>query len=570
MTDTETGLDPSLVIDSPREALNPRDYQTECIRAILDAAASGSRRPAVVLPTGSGKTVIFSHLARHWNEYGFPGRVLILVHRDELVRQTVDKLTRIAPHLKVGIVQAKQDEHVDCHVIVGSVQTLRKLYRLDNVTESGPIGLVIVDECHHATAESYVSVLNALGCFNPDAETIAVGFTATLARTDMKSLGDVWESVVYQRDILDMIPEYLVDVSGKMVTVDGFSLSQVAMRGGDYAIGSLSEALLSSDAPDFIANAYMEHAADKPGIVFTPSVDTAEAFSEALCRRGIVARMVWGNQDRDERREVLRDAHEGRVQVLVNCMVLTEGFDWPRAEVAVIARPTTSAALYVQMVGRVLRKYPGKTRALVLDIVGATQEHRLATLSDLTSKRVQIIQEGESLTDAVRREREAGNEYLQNYVVTYQDVDLFQRSRATWLQTYEGIWFVTTRSDCFFVWPGSDTTSYHVGIMPMPGNERDENGKRRFRGWLHKDIPLDVAMEWTEQEALNADQMVASRRASWRQRRTLATEGQIKYAQRLRLEVPEGITKRELSDMIDVRVVSRMLDKTLTKGRNRK
>lgn len=550
-----------LVQDDPVEALSPRPYQNECIRACLDAASGGKRRFAVVLPTGSGKTVIFSHLSRHWNDYGFPGRVLILVHRDELVRQTVDKLRQIAPHLNTGIVQAEQDEHKDAHVIVASVQTVRKLYRLDNITESGRIGLVIVDEAHHAAAESYVTVLNALGCFNPDADTVAIGFTATLSRSDMKALGDIWESVEFQRDILDMIPKYLTDVSGKMVTVDGFSLSQVAMRGGDFQVGSLSDALLSADAPDFIANAYMEHAADRKGIVFTPSVATAEAFTEALCRRGLEARMVWGGMDKEARRDVLRDAHNGDVQVLVNCMVLTEGFDWPAAEVAVIARPTTSSALYVQMVGRILRKYPGKEKALVLDIVGATQEHRLATLADLTSNRIQIMQEGESLTEAVARERKAGNPALRDYIVTYQDVDLFQRSGAVWLQTYEGIWFVSTREDVYFIWPGTEPDLYHVGVKPLRG---------KGGGWRHRDVDLETAMEWAEQEATAADPMTARRRASWRIGRKPPSQGQLDYAARLRLDIPENVTKRELSDMIDVRVVSRMLDKSLTRGRKRR
>lgn len=550
-----------LVQDDLSETLSPRPYQNECIRAVLDAVSNGKRRPAVVLPTGSGKTVIFSHLSRHWNDYGFPGRILILVHRDELVRQTVEKLRAIAPHLVVGIVQADLDEHEGAHVVVGSVQTLRKLHRLDNITLSGRIGLVIVDECHHASAESYVTVLNALGCFNPDADTVAVGFTATLSRSDMKSLGDVWEYVAFRRDILDMIPKYLVDVSGKMVTVEGLSLSQVAMRGGDFQVGSLSDALLSADAPDFIADAYMEHAADRKGIVFTPSVATAEAFSDALCRRGVEARMVWGGMDKEARRDVLRDAHEGRVQVLVNCMVLTEGFDWPAAEVAVIARPTTSSALYVQMVGRVLRQYPGKKKALVLDIVGATQEHRLATLADLTSNRIQIMHEGESLTEAVQRERKAGNPALRDYVVMYQDVDLFQRSGAVWLQTYEGIWFVSTRENVYFIWPGTEPERYHVGVKPMKG---------RGGGWRHRDIDLETAMEWAEQEATAEDPMTARRKASWRVGRKPPTDGQRGYAARLRLDVPENVTKRELSDMIDVRVVSRMLDKTIKRRGNRK
>src|SRR5690606_18956576 len=129
----------------------------------------------------------------------------------------------------------------------------------------------------------------------------------------------------------------------------------------------------------------------------------------------------------------------GELEVLVNCMVLTEGFDEPSASCAIIARPTKSAALYVQMVGRVLRKHPSKRDALVLDVVGASAEHRLATLSDLTSRRVKEVQPGESLAEAAARERKQGNPNLANYVVNTDDVDLFHRSPSVWLSTNEGI-----------------------------------------------------------------------------------------------------------------------------------
>lgn len=551
-----------LFVDGAAEILQPRPYQSECIRAILDSIADGDKRPACVLPTGSGKTVIFSHLSRHWNDYGFDGRVLILVHRDELVQQTVNKLHSVAPHLNVGIVQGKQNEHIGRDVIVASVQTVRKMYRLDEIVSSGEIGLVIVDECHHASAESYVTVMNTLGCF-AEKGAVAVGFTATLSRNDSKSLGDVWEKVIYRRDILDMIRDgYLTDVKGKLVTVDGLSLSQVSMRGGDYQIGSLSDALLSAQAPEFVADAYAEHAAGRFGIIFTPSVATAEAFTAALNRRGIAAEAVWGGMDRQARRDVLSAAHEGRVQVLVNCMVLTEGFDWPRAEVAVIARPTTSSALYVQMVGRVLRRFPGKESALVLDVVGASEEHRLATLADLTSRRINLIQEGESLREAVRREKESQNEFLQDYVVAYEDVDLFGQSKVRWLQTLEGIWFVATTESVFFVWPGSEPGTYNVGTRPR---------RKRFGGgWLQRDVDLEAAKQWVEQhEEVMLSTMTTSRKASWRRTRVRATDAQLAHAKRLRIKRPDldQMTKSDLSDLLEVHSVSRMLDPALRKGK---
>jgi superfamily II DNA or RNA helicase len=578
-----------------KDRLSPRPYQWECISAVYEhfdylpdqPEPNGIRRykrPAVVLPTGAGKTVIFSWISHLWTEArkrSHPlrlGRVVILVHRDELVDQTLNKLHAVDQTLSVGTIRGKEDDHAGRDVIVASVQTLRRPERLRRVQETGRIGLVIVDECHHATAASYRRIMDEFGCFEEITDPMifagayAVGFTATLQRADSARLSDVWQSVIYRRDILDMIAGYtnehddfvpggyLVNPRGKLVTVDGLSLSEVATSGGDYQLGSLSDALMSADAPDFVANAYMEHAPDKPGVVFTPTVETAHAFAEALSRRGLSTLPVWGAMPAEARKEAVSSFRNGGTQILVNCMVLTEGFDAPRAEVAVIARPTQSASLYVQMVGRVLRPFPGKTSALVLDIVGASREHRLASLCDLTSERIQVINEGESLMEAVAREKEARNPALRDYVVTYEDIDLFQRAaRANFLQTHEGVWFVAGKSDVWFIWPGKEAGTYNVGVRPLEG---------RGGLWLHKNVTLEQAMAWAETEAISADDDMVSyarRDAAWRRRKEPATNSQLLVARRFGVTPPAGVTKRELSDMISVARVSAILDKNLKK-----
>lgn len=581
------------------ERLSPRPYQWDCISAVYENCdyfpdqpePDGIRRykrPAVVLPTGAGKTVIFSWISHLWtqarkaNNPQRLGRVVILVHRDELVDQTLNKLHAVDHTLSIGAVRGKEDDHAGRDVIVASVQTLRRPDRLRRVQDTGMVGLVIVDECHHATAASYRRIMDYFGCFDEVTEPMtfagayAVGFTATLQRADTARLSDVWQSVIYRRDILDMIAGYknqhdefvpggyLVNPTGKLVTVDGLSLSEVATSGGDYQLGSLSEALMSADAPDFVADAYMEHAPDKPGVVFTPTVETAHAFADALSRRGLSTLPVWGAMPSEARKEAVTSFRDGSTQILVNCMVLTEGFDAPRAEVAVIARPTKSAALYVQMVGRVLRPFPGKTSALVLDIVGASREHRLASLCDLTSERIQVINDGESLMEAVAREKEARNPALRDYVITYEDVDLFQRStRANFLQTYEGIWFVAGKHNVWFIWPGNESGLYHVGVRPLEG---------RGGSWLYKNLPIDQAMAWAETEAIAADEWnisYARRDAAWRRRKEPATKGQLVIARRFGITPPAGVTKRELSDMINVAQVSPILDKALKKRRTK-
>lgn len=551
-----------------------RDYQLRALDAIDGwMFADGIQRQAVVLPTGAGKTVIFSHLAKMWvdqraERFGLPAKVLILVHRDELVDQAVDKLHQVAPELHVGVVKAERDDH-DAQIIVGSVQTLTRASRTARL---GSVGLIIVDECHHATAAGYRRVLERLDGLDVVSSAVVpggpkvVGFTATLSRTDGGNLGEIWQDVAYRLDILDLIEMgHLVDVSGRRVTVDGLSLENVAQQAGDYAPRSLSDALMSADAMKVTADAYLEYAKDRSGIVFVPSVESAMEFTEEFRERGIEAATVYGAMNKDSRRSILNLFRKGDIQVLVNCMVLTEGFDAPIASCAVIARPTKSTPLYVQMVGRVLRPFPGKKDALVLDIAGATEEHQLATLADLTSRRLEVVPAGMGLTEAAMRERAAGNPFLSDYVVDSYQVDLFNRSRVRWLRTKEGVWFVRTRDNLFFVWPD--------------GPDRYKVGKRRIHSaggeWLETGLDFDMAMSWVEQDAVGEDQAnvdgggvrLATRDASWRRGRQAPSEAQINLALRYGIKPTERMTKAEISDLIDIQIATDLLDRALQGGK---
>jgi len=550
------------------ELLSLRDYQREAIDNSFAAIERGITRPAVVLPTGAGKTVIFSHMAKEWRDTYPDKRILILVHRDELVKQTVNKLNSVAPKLKVGIVKAGQNE-VGADIVVASVQTIRSFARVSQIKN---VGLIIIDEAHHAAAESYRFVMNHFGAMTGTCP--AVGFSATLVRSDEGDLSRVWQSVVCQRDILDLIPEYLCDVRGKLVTVDGLSLSEVSVNRGDLATGSLTDALLTAEAQNFVVRAYFEHATDRPTIVFTPTVLATNLFAEAFEAAGVRVGRVWGAMPAEDRALTLKRFGTGELDVIVNCMVLTEGFDEPRASCAIIARPTRSPALYVQMVGRVLRKFPGKTDALVLDVVGASLDHKLATLADLTSKRIKEILPGETLAEAAIREKKEGNPNLAGYVVDMQDVDLFHRSPSMWLQTYEGVYFIQTRcsaippnkcprvssygkcgSHIWFLWPDENGT-YKVGIRPT---------YKAGGMYVREGLTLELAMSWAEQFATEEDPSLANRSASWRRRAAPASEPQKDYARGRGLEFPDNITKRALSDMLSIDVASSKLDKAFKK-----
>lgn len=528
--------------------LKLRPYQTEALDALDAGWAAGKTRLAVVLPTGMGKTVVFAHLIDRQHRAG--RKALVLVHREELVTQAKEKVHSVAPDLTVGVVKAGRNE-VDADVIVASVQTLARPARRAQLHD---IGVVIVDEAHHAVARTWADVLEHFGCF---AGTPAAGFTATMSREDGKGLGDIWEEVVVRKDILYGIKKgYLTDVRGKAVTVDGLDLGTVAKSRGDYQDGQLGDALEAAGAGEVIAQAYVEHSADRQGVLFAPTVATARAFADDLNAAGIVTEVISGATPTEDRELIYKRYRAGEIQVLSNCMVLTEGWDAPWCSTAVIARPTQSAALYVQMVGRVLRPFPGKTDALVLDVVGVSQRHALKSIVDLTETKV-TVRDGESLGEAIDREtkergKKPGTKGRPVGVISASDVDLFHRSHSVWLQTYGGTWFIPTRDWTYFLHPSEDGT-WKVGRLQTWQN-RDGRG-----GWLREGLTLEYAMAWGEQDAEEVDRSTSSKRASWRRKSEKPTDAQMGLVGRYKLAYDESMSKSEVSDLISIHLASRDL-----------
>jgi superfamily II DNA or RNA helicase len=533
-----------------------RKYQEDACLAVAKAYANGTQRMAVVLPTGMGKTIVFSAFISRWLQ-AKAGRLpaAVLVHRDELASQAADKIRHVDPALKVGLVKAGTWD-LDADVIVMSVQTVSRPANLARLKDL--VSLVIVDECHHASAPTWVATLESLGTFSPGGPP-CVGFTATLSRTEGAALGTVFQEIVYQRDILDGIAGgHLVNPRGKLITVQAGLLDNVKVSGGDYQVGDLGQTLTDVNAPEEVAKAYVELARRRPGVCFWPTVDTAIRATEALKAQGIMAATIWGAMDLEDRRRKLQAFQDGEIQVLTNAMVLTEGWDAPRAEVCVIARPTRSASLYVQMVGRVLRPYPGKTEALVLDIAGVTMDHKLATLADLTSGRVKALEDGESLAEAVERTAREDAEAVWALEMTrsIQDVDLFRRSASLWLTTDAGCWFIPTAKGFVFLWPDDhDPELYWVGWRGQGGGG----------SWVSSSgLELELAMDLAD-ETVKRDPGYSVRTASWRKAGGKASPAQKDMADRIGLEYPANVSKRDLSDLITVRLASGALDPAFLK-----
>jgi ATP-dependent helicase IRC3 len=399
-----------------------RPYQQEALDAIVAAELRGIRRPLLALPTGTGKTVVFAHLIQQR-----PGRALVLVHRDELVWQAVDKLQVVAPDVPVGIVKAARDE-VQMACLVASVQTVSRETRLARLTPD--FATVVIDEAHHAVAESYRRVLTAVGAFE-DEGPLTLGVTATPMRGDDVGLDAVFQEIVYQKSILEMIiAGYLCDLRAIQIHLNA-DFHALHTRAGDLIEGELDDLLIEADAPEYVTRAYGEHALGRKALLFTPTIATAQVMAATLRAAGIAAEALSGETPLDARQAMLRRLKSGETQVIANCAVLTEGFDEPSVECIIVARPTKSRSLYAQMIGRGTRLYPGKDDCLILDLVGVTTRHDLMSMASLTGLPLAYLVKGQSVLEAM--EAQEAEQQRRHGELVARRVELFRRRPLHWL-----------------------------------------------------------------------------------------------------------------------------------------
>lgn len=357
-----------------------RPYQQEAVEAVEREWGLGRRRTLLVLPTGTGKTVVFNEIARREVERG--GRVLILAHRGELLEQAADKLMR-ATGLSCSVEKAG-DTSVGTfeRVTVGSVQTLMRERRLAALGR-GRFSLIVVDEAHHAVSASYRAVLDYF-----DAKVL--GVTATADRGDRRDLGEVFDSLAYEYPLPKAIRDgYLVPIEAQTVPLE-IDMTGVSTRSGDYALEEVGTALdpyLPAIADEMAAAGLRD---GHRTVAFLPLIATSRKFCRLLSERGFRAAEV--NGESEDRAEVLDAFGRGEYDVLCNSMLLTEGWDCPAVDCVVVLRPTKVRALYAQMVGRGTRLSPetGKERLLLLDFLWMTDKHELCRPAHLLAKSPEV------------------------------------------------------------------------------------------------------------------------------------------------------------------------------------
>ncbi|MCW4026008.1 MAG: DEAD/DEAH box helicase [Candidatus Bathyarchaeota archaeon] len=358
-----------------KPAFKMRGYQSGALKASHDAWKRGIKRQLWVLPTGSGKTVIFSQLPK---VFDMP-TMLVMAHRTELIDQAAAKLQATYPHLKVGIEMADSSAPDDCNIIIASKDSIGRKDQEKRLRRWAPdrFNIIVVDEAHRSAAITYIRPLQYL---QPE---LLVGVTATPNRGDGVPLANVFDEVTVHRSLEDLINEgekaadgpYLARLTGIKIKTE-VDLTNLSIRAGDFKEEELAHAVNIDGRNSLIISAIEQHARDRKSILlFCVDRKHVETLTQQFVDRGHDADFVLGNTKVEDRAKRLKRFKDGELRIMVSCGVLTEGFDNPRVDCIVMARPTMSPLLFMQMVGRGCRPFPGKENCLVMDVCDVLGKH---------------------------------------------------------------------------------------------------------------------------------------------------------------------------------------------------
>ena len=354
-----------------------RPYQEEARVKVQQEWKEGRKRTLLVLPTGCGKTIVFSKIIEDRVKMG--ERVLVLAHRSELLEQASDKLMT-ATGLGTALEKAENTSIGSWfRVVVGSVQTMQREKRLSQFPPNH-FDTIVIDEAHHAISDGYQRVLEHFG------EANVLGVTATPDRGDMRNLGSYFDSLAYEYPLVDAIKSgYLSKITAITIPLE-LDLSTVSQQGGDFKASEIGTAL--DPYLEQIADEMVKQCKDRKTVVFLPLVKTSQKFRDILNEKGFRAAEV--NGESKDRAEILEDFDKDKYNVLCNSMLLTEGWDCPTVDCVVVLRPTKVRALYSQMVGRGTRLAPGKENLLLLDFLWHTERHELCRPAHLIASSPEV------------------------------------------------------------------------------------------------------------------------------------------------------------------------------------
>jgi superfamily II DNA or RNA helicase len=355
-----------------------RPYQTDLLDRINKSWFSGTRSIVCQLPTGGGKTILFATAVHEANQKGL--KCLVLAHREELIKQAADKL-EIITNDPVGIIKAGHPTNYDRDIQVASVQSLTR--RLKHCPE---FDLIIVDEAHHSTANSYRTILNRF----PNARVL--GVTATPIRLDGKGFRGVFDEIICGITVSELIESGSLSKYKYIATETSMSIEGVGKRQGDFKAEDVARANPVAGLAGDVVKSYRDYLEGKQAVIFCVNVEHSVAIAEHFKAAGIVAHHLDGTTDARERADVMTQFRDKQIQVLTNCALFDEGLDIPSLDGVILARPTQSLSRFLQMVGRALRPCEGKEHAIIIDLacnydrLGMPDDTRVWTLDGLEKK----------------------------------------------------------------------------------------------------------------------------------------------------------------------------------------
>ncbi|KQN97213.1 hypothetical protein ASF12_22685 [Paenibacillus sp. Leaf72] len=469
--------------------------------------------------------------------------IVFIAHRDELLKQTADKMQLVWEGVSVGRVKGAHNEQ-DVDLIVASTQTL---VRGREIVQPG---LVIYDEAHHSASKGSKQVLENLGCFRLDGPPL-LGITATPNRADKLALGDIFEEIVYEKKMLDLIiAGYLCDIRAKRIVVESLDLNNLKTIAGDFDQNDLGEAMTQDDVIDCVIDAYIEYGEERKTIVFAANVHHTYAIAERFNERGIAAKGIDGSLPGADRELLLKSFAANDFNILVNCMVLTEGFDEPSVSCVIMARPTKSESLYVQCIGRGIRLHPDKVDCLVLDIVGVTENHSLMTLSKLFSSNEPEVDEldgeplelrdNESVMELQERVHSSKKEYQQHMF----EVNLFtKQSIYRWIKITDRAYYISMgdKRACYILLDDEFTRSWWALF---------ENTDKRIFPLYHEPIVIEYAQGIAENFLKSVENPLMTKEARWR--KYPLSQGQKEQLTRYEIAYDHSWTKGEAADALDM------------------
>lgn len=552
-----------------------RDDQLEAVarfEALYSQFPQG--KALIVAPTGWGKTVAFGHIAQDFRQKG--KRVLVIAHRDELVTQATDKIHRFDPSIIIGKVGSGVEEWGG-EVTVAMVDTIVRPKRLQQLCEQH-FDLVIWDEAHHCRANKYMKVRLGLD-EKEEVRPFHLGVTATPARLDGKALAPLFGTpAIFEMTILDaMMKDLVCQAEGMAIqtheSLDSVSSAKNADGEKDFRVNELGEIVDTPARNSLIVRKYQEYAEGVPAVVFCVTIAHAEHLAQAFRDAGITCECITGESK--DRKDILQRFHDGVTQVLTNVLVLTEGWDEPRAKCAIMARPTQSASLYIQCIGRVLRLFEDKI-AIILDITDNYSRFPLVSLKSVFNLKGNS-RPNETIREALEREQKEEKERLEKIREREEEIRLArERKLREKREQDEKINFLadTWRSNERGVYVREAGTAKHrFGLFPVGDGNYDIFLRRAPRFdhaiKLLSRIPLESAMHHCDKLAVKLAKDPGAinyiDRSSMRD--APATADQLDLLARIHIPHDATITKARAGELIDLYNIRRDAERRLKKQR---